>query len=146
MADGTLIIDPRPTARLQRMIAQPAVQRSLPALGVLGIVGAAALAWSVVSGSPQRDLLGALSESDKAAVATALDTAAVPYSLDSATGAVKVANGDYHKARMLLAAQGLPKAAPTGASMLDTMPMGSSHAVETERLRGARENDLARTI
>ncbi len=146
MADGALIIDPKPKAQLQRMIAQPALQRSLPVLGVLGIVGAAALAWSTISGSPQRDLLGGLSESDKAAVATALDTAAVPYTLDSATGAVKVSTGDYHKARMLLAAQGLPKAAPTAASTLDTMPMGSSHAVETERLRGGRESDLARTI
>ncbi len=146
MAEGALIIDPKPAARLQRIMAQPAVQRSLPAVGVLGVIGAAALAWSVVSGSPQRDLLGALSESDKAAVATALDTAALPYSIDGATGSIKVPTADYHKARMLLAAQGLPKAAPSGASTLDAMPMGSSHAVETERLRGARENDLARTI
>lgn len=146
MAEGALIIDPQPAARLQRIIAQPAVQRSLPAIGVLGVIGAAALAWSVITGSPQRDLLGGLSESDKAAVATALDTAAVPYTLDGTTGAVKVATGDYHRARMLLAAQGLPKAAPTAASVLETMPMGASHAVETERLRGARESDLARSI
>ena len=107
MADNALIIDPKPVTQAKRMFAQPMVQRSLPALGVLGIVGAAALAWSTISGSPQRDLLGGLSESDKAAVATALDTAAVPYTLDSATGAVKVGTSDYHKARMLLAAQGL---------------------------------------
>jgi flagellar M-ring protein FliF len=146
MADGALIIDPKPAAKLQRMMAQPAIQRALPVMGVLGIVGAAALAWSIISGSPQRDLVGALSDGDKAAVATALDTAAVPYTLDGATGAIKVATTDYHKARMLLAAQGLPKAAPTGTSTLENMPMGSSHAVETERLRGARESDLARTI
>lgn len=146
MADGALIIDPKPVAQAKRLFAEPVVQRSLPALGVLGIMGAAALAWSTISGSPQRDLVGGLSDSDKAAVATALDTAAVAYTLDGATGAIKVSTGEYHKARMLLAAQGLPKAAPTSATMLDTMPMGSSHAVETERLRGARENDLARTI
>jgi flagellar M-ring protein FliF len=146
MADNAIIIDPKPEATLQRMIGQPAVQRALPLIGVLGIVGAAALAWSTISGSPQRDLVGALSDSDKAAVATALDTAAVAYTLDGATGAIKVATTDYYKARMLLAAQGLPKAAPTGASALESMPMGSSHAVESERLRGARESDLARTI
>lgn len=146
MADGALIIDPKPAAKLHRMIGQPALQRALPMIGVLGTIGAAALAWTIISGSPQRDLAGALSDSDKAAVATALDTAAVPYTLDGATGAIKVATTDYHKARMLLAAQGLPKAAPTGASALESMPMGSSHAVETERLRGARESDLARTI
>lgn len=146
MADGALIIDPKPVAQAKRLWAQPAVQRSLPALGLLGVVGAAALAWSTLAGSPQRDLFGGLSESDKAAVASALDTAALPYSIDATTGAIKVGTGDYHKARMLMAAQGLPKAAPTAATALDAMPMGASHAVETERLRGARESDLARTI
>ncbi len=146
MAEGALIIDPKPVAQAKRLFAQPVVQRSLPALGMLGVIGAAALAWSTISGSPKRDLPGGLSESDRAAVATALETAAVGYEVDNATGAIRVSTADYHKARMLLAAQGLPKGAPTGMSMLDTMPMGSSHAVETERLRGARENDLARTI
>ena len=146
MADGALIIDPKPIARAKTLWAQPAVQRSLPALVMLGVAGAAAMAWSVIAEKPQRDLLGGLSEGDKAAVAAALDTAALPYTVDSTTGAIKVANSDFHKARMLLAGQGLPKGAPTGATMLDTMPMGSSHAVETERLRAARESDLARTI
>jgi flagellar M-ring protein FliF len=146
MAEGALIVDPKPAAQAKRLFAQPIIQRSLPALGVLGIAGAAALAWTTISGSPQRDIVTGLAEADKAAVVAALDTAAMPYTLDSATGAVRVATGDYHKARMLLAAQGLPKAAPTAASTLEAMPMGSSHAVEAERLRGARENDLARTI
>ena len=146
MAEGALVIDPRPVAQARRLWAQPAVQRSLPAMGVLGIIGAAALAWSTISGSPQRDLLGGLGEGDKAAVAAALDTAALHYSIDNATGAIRIATSDYHKAKMLLAAQGLPKAIPSGTAMLDAMPMGSSHAVETERLRGARESDLARTI
>jgi hypothetical protein len=43
MADGALIIDPKPVAQAKRLWAQPAVQRSLPAVGVLGIIGAAAL-------------------------------------------------------------------------------------------------------
>jgi len=146
MADNALVIDPKPVARATRLWAQPAVQRAVPAIGVLGIVAAAALAWTTISGSPQRDLLGGLGESDKAAVAAALDTAALPYTIDGTTGAIRVATGDYHKARMMLAAQGLPKGNPSGTQLLDAMPMGSSHAVETERLRSARESDLARTI
>jgi len=147
MADNALITQqPLPLTQARRLFAQPAVQRALPAIGLLGIAGAAALAWSAISGAPQRDLMAGLSESDKAAVASALETASVPYSIDGATGAIRVGTGDYHKARMLLAAQGLPKAAPSGASLIDAMPMGSSHAVETERLRAARESDLARTI
>ena len=47
---------------------------------------------------------------------------------------------------MLLAQQGLPKSAPDGDAMISSLPMGASRAVEGERLRGAREIDLARTI
>ena len=47
---------------------------------------------------------------------------------------------------MMLASEGLPKSAPDGNSMIDNMPMGASRAVEGEKLRGARELDLARTI
>ena len=46
----------------------------------------------------------------------------------------------------MLAGQGLPKAAPGGDTILSTLPMGASRALEGETLRGAREADLARTI
>src|SRR3546814_13744093 len=62
------------------------------------------------------------------------------------TGALTVSESDYHKAKMLLAAEGLPKSAPDGNSMIDSLPMGASRAVEGEKLRSAREMDLARTI
>jgi len=68
------------------------------------------------------------------------------YSLDEATGSLTVSEDDYHKAKMSLAAQGLPKSAPDGDSLISSMPMGSSRAVENEKLRTARELDLARTI
>ena len=57
-----------------------------------------------------------------------------------------IAESDYFKAKMMLAAQGLPKSAPDGNSMIDSLPMGASRAVEGEKLRSAREMDLARTI
>src|SRR3546814_8581179 len=47
---------------------------------------------------------------------------------------------------MRLASQGLPKSAPDGNSLISDLPLGSSRAVEDQRLRGARELDLARTI
>jgi flagellar M-ring protein FliF len=63
--------------------------------------------------------------------------------VDPDTGAVTVARDDYAKARMLLASQNLPKSAPSGYAILDDMPMGTSRAVEGERLRQAHESDLA---
>ena len=62
------------------------------------------------------------------------------------SGALTVSDSDYYKAKMLLAQAGLPKSAPDGDSVIASLPMGASRAVEGERLRDARETDLARTI
>ncbi len=134
-----------PLKQLGDIFAQPAVKRSLPLIFMLGLIGAAALAWMMLSTPPQRVLFANLPESDKAAVAQALDAASIANGIDG-SGSITVAEDDYHKARMLLAGQDLPKAAPGGYALLDNMPMGASRAVEGERLRQARETELARSI
>jgi flagellar M-ring protein FliF len=132
-------------ARMTDFMRQPAVAKSLPMLGLLGVVAAAGLAWMALREPPLRDLFRGLPESDQAAVAEVLDKNAIGYNFGS-SGGITVSDDDYFKAKMMLAAQGLPKSAPDGNSMIDSMPMGASRAVEGEKLRSAREMDLARTI
>jgi flagellar M-ring protein FliF len=132
-------------ARFMGLIKQPAVAKSLPMMGLLGVVAAAGLAWMALREPPQRDLFRGLPDSDKSAVAQVLDQNGVRYGFDR-SGAMTVGEDDYFKAKMMLAAQGLPKSAPDGNSMIDSLPMGASRAVEGEKLRSAREMDLARTI
>ena len=134
-----------PLSQMRSILSQPAVKRSLPLIFMVGLIGAAALAWMALATPPQRVLFASLPESDKAAVAEALSAASIPNAIDNA-GSLTVAEDDYHKARMLLAGQGLPKAAPGGYALLDQLPMGVSRAVEGERLRQARETELARSI
>jgi flagellar M-ring protein FliF len=134
-----------PLSQMRSILGQPAVKRSLPLIFMVALVGAAALAWMALATPPQRVLFASLPESDKAAVAEALTAASIPNAIDSA-GSLTVGEDDYHKARMLLAGQGLPKAAPGGYALLDQLPMGVSRAVEGERLRQARETELARSI
>ncbi len=134
-----------PLKQMGDLFAQPAVKRSLPLIFMLGLIAAAALAWMALSTPPQRVLFANLPESDKAAVAQALDAASIANGIDG-SGSITVAEDDYHKARMLLAGQDLPKAAPGGYALLDNLPMGASRAVEGERLRQARETELARSI
>lgn len=134
-----------PLKQMGDLFAQPAVKRSLPLIFMLGLIAAAALAWMSLSTPPQRVLFANLPESDKAAVAQALDAASIANGIDG-SGSITVAEDDYHKARMLLAGQDLPKAAPGGYALLDNLPMGASRAVEGERLRQARETELARSI
>ncbi|MEJ7926873.1 flagellar basal-body MS-ring/collar protein FliF [Sphingobium sp. AN641] len=132
-------------ARVTGFMRQPAVARSLPLLGLLGVVALAGLAWLALREPPQRDLFRGLPDTDKSAVAQVLEQNGVPYDFDG-NGGMTVAEDDYFKAKMMLAAQGLPKSAPDGNSMIDSLPMGASRAVEGEKLRSAREMDLARTI
>jgi len=132
--------------RVKGLAGQPAVQKSLPLLGIAAAILIAFLAWTSFAKGPQRDLFTGLNDADKAAVADTLKTAGVNYTLDRSTGALTVSDSDYYKAKMLLAQAGLPKSAPDGDSVIASLPMGASRAVEGERLRDARETDLARTI
>ena len=127
-------------------VRQPAVQRALPAIAMTAAVGIAALAYFTMQSAPQAQLFAGLDDSDKAAVADALQTQGIAHSIDATTGALTVDADKLHQARIALAGQGLPKAAPSGDSLIAALPMGSSRAIEGEALRSAREADLARTI
>lgn len=131
---------------LRGFTQQPAFQRALPAMGMLGAVSLAAMAWWALQSPAQMPLFQGLTDADKSAVADALGTSGIAYTIDRTSGAIQVGEDELHKARMILAGQGLPKAAPAGDALIAALPMGSSRAVEGETLRGAREADLARTI
>jgi flagellar M-ring protein FliF len=135
-----------PLKQIQGVFAQPAVRRAGPMAMMVGLIGASALAWSALSGAPQKTLFTGLPDADKAAVTAALSAASIDSAIDEGTNAVTVNEEDYSRARLLLAGQGLPKAAPGGYAILDQLPMGVSRAVEGERLRQARETELARSI
>lgn len=132
--------------RVTGFVRQPAVQRALPMIGLVGVTALSGLAWLALREPPQRDLFRGLPEADQAAIVEVLDKNAIPYAFDASTGAVTVSEDAYFNAKLKLAAEGLPKSAPDGTTMIDTMPMGASRAVEGEKLRTAREMDLARTI
>ena len=135
-----------PLLQIKSVLAQPAVRRSLPMAMLVALIGAAALAWMTLSTPTQKTLFQGLTDADKQAVTAALTQANIKSRIDEGTGALTVDEDQYSKARMLLAGQGLPKAAPGGYAILDQLPMGVSRAVEGERLRQARETELARSI
>lgn len=130
----------------RNFLGQPAVAKSLPLVGFIFMLGLAALAWMAFSTAPSRTLFAGMPEEEKAAVVEALNTAGIVNTIDRSTGAITVSEDDYHRARMLLAAQGLPRGGQTGSEVIADMPLGASRAVETERIRSSRELDLARTI
>lgn len=131
---------------VRNFLAQPAVTKSLPLVGMVAMLGLAAMLWMIFSAAPSRALFANLPDEEKAAVVDALSSAGIAHSIDNATGAIQVSEDDYHRARMLAAQRGLPRGGQQGSEMISSMPLGASRAVETERIRGAREADLARTI
>ena len=133
-------------APVRDALANPAVRRLVPAAAAIGVLGLAAIAWSIVSAAPQKTLFAGLADEDKAAMVDALGAAGIAYEVDRASGAITVGEDAYHQARMLLASEGLPKGASEGSDLIASLPMGASRAVEGERIRSAREADLARTI
>ncbi|MCP3734986.1 flagellar M-ring protein FliF [Sphingomonas sp. RP10(2022)] len=135
-----------PLLQIKGVLAQPAVRRSLPMALLVALIGAAALAWIMLSSPTQKTLFTGLTDADKQAVTSALTQANIASRIDEGTGALTVDEDQFSKARMLLAGQGLPKQAPGGYAILDQLPMGVSRAVEGERLRQARETELARSI
>jgi len=135
-----------PLKQVQGLLGQPAIRRSLPMILMVGLIASAALAWFMLSTPTQKTLFSGLPDTDKAQVMAALKTGGITGRIDESTDALTVNEDDYSRARMLLAGQGLPKAAPGGYAILDNLPMGVSRAVEGERLRQARETELARSI
>ncbi len=135
-----------PIRQINDLLAQPVVRRSLPMVLLIGLIASAAAAWLMLATPPQKTLFPSLPDADKAAVTSALQAANISSRIDSGTGALTVSEDDYSRARLLLAGQGLPKAAPGGYAILDQLPMGVSRAVEGERLRQARESELAKSI
>ncbi|MCA1955213.1 flagellar basal-body MS-ring/collar protein FliF [Zymomonas sp.] len=132
--------------RVKDFVQQPAIKRSLPLMGLVSLTAIGALIWFLLSAPPQRDLYPGAGDADRASIASALETGGIHYNINRGNGVITVSEKDYYKARMLLAQQGLPKSAPDGDHVISSLPLGASRAVEGERLRAAREVDLARTI
>lgn len=138
-----------PTAiadRARDLLAQPAMRKMLPwFVGTAGL-GVIALAWSVLASGPQRTLYTSLGDAERAAVVGSLDQAGISYQVDNGTGALSVAEDDFYRARMLVAADGSLASPESGASMLENLPMGASRTLEGDRLRAAQERELELTI
>jgi flagellar M-ring protein FliF len=132
--------------QMQGFVSQPALARALPALGALGALAAAAGLWMAISSGADRVLYTSLTDAERAKVVETLEGGGIAYSIDNATGAIRVSENDVYRAKMLVASNaGI--AAPEGAeAMLDAMPLGTSRTLEGERLRLARERELMLTI
>lgn len=131
---------------LRGLAQQPAVRRALPSIVLVAVSAMALLVWLTLREAPRSTLYPGMAEAEKARVIESLTAGGIDARIDRTTGEITVTAADYHRARLSLAAQGLPQSVPDGDRVLTDLPMGASRALEVARLRQAQELDLARSI
>ena len=131
---------------VRKFFAEPSVQRSIPTAAAALVVFFGLMAYLVLQQPERTTLYASLPENEKARIVDALKNANVDVALDPSSGEVLVPTNDFHRSRILLAAQGLPASMPDGYKQLDDMPMGTSRSVENMRLKHSQEIELARSI
>jgi flagellar M-ring protein FliF len=132
-------------------VVNPLVQNMPKIIGlIIGLAASVALGIGVFYWALKPDfapLYAGMDARDASEVVAALQSAAIPYELDSATGIVKVEPGRVHEARLKLAEQGLPHGTGLGMEMLQQeQSFGTSQFIETARYHNAMEIELGRTI
>jgi flagellar M-ring protein FliF len=140
-----LPVDTSLQGRARSLWASPAVVRARPAIAVALVVMVMLGLWLALRAPEWRPLYADLSDGDKAAVISALEAGNYTARINPDSGAVEVGSGDVAAARILLAGQGLPKAARSIDPVGD-MPLGLSRAVEAARLKNAASTELAASI
>ena len=133
-------------SRIDGALAQPALRRALPAIAVLGVAILGLAAWLALAPAERVALQSGLPEAEKARALEVLATGGIDARLDPSSGTLTAPADQYHRARMLLATEGLPQGTADGLSAITEMPMGTSRQVEAARLRRMQELDLARSI
>ena len=147
LAGNPLVVQARTAvSNVLRMGDQPALRRALPAVMIMGVTVLALAAWALLREPSRMSLYPGLAEAEKSRVFDALNTSRIDVTVDQVTGEILVPSADFHRAKMLLAAQGMPEAMPDGDTVLTDLPMGASRSVEAARLRQAQELELARSI
>ena len=143
MADA----ETQPTAAPLYALLPPAIRQILLFVGVAAAVavGVAMALWS--QGENYTPLYSGLGDRDLGEITAQLDSAKVPYKLDSGNGSLLVPADRKYQVRMQLASSGLPHGTGLGVEeMSGRTSFGQTPFMENALYVRAVENELARTI
>ena len=120
-----------------------------PFLLLAGVAAAVAIGIGVAlwsQGPTYALLLANVSNQDAAQIVQALESAGIPYRVDTNNGSISVAADRLSDARLKLAGQGLPEGDGGFAMMSKDPGFGVSQFMENARYQHALETELAHTI
>jgi flagellar M-ring protein FliF len=115
--------------------------------GVLSLATVVAVVAVVFgSGSTYQYAFTNLGPEDSTEAAAALKAAGISFRAEAGGSALSVPASQVHEARLMLAAQGLPRGGGVGFELFDRGDFGASEFTQRVNLRRATEGELARTI
>ncbi|MBK1734852.1 flagellar M-ring protein FliF [Halorhodospira abdelmalekii] len=136
-------------AQLEAWLGENPLRKIALGVGLLAIVGLGVALFIWAQGPPElRTLYADLDSEDAAQVINVLEERGVRVEFDERTGDIRVPAEHVHRARIFLAAEGLPRGTTGfGYEMLSEDPgFGVSEFMEHTRFDRALETELARSI
>lgn len=116
------------------------------AVGIAALFALIAGAWMWGQTPDYRVLYSNLSDRDGGAIIASLQQMNIPYKFAEGGGALLVASGQVHEARLKLASQGLPKGGNVGFELMENQKFGITQFAEQVNYQRALEGELARSV
>ncbi len=116
------------------------------AMGGAALLALIAGAWIWGQTPDYRVLYSNLSDRDGGAIIASLQQMNIPYKFAEGGGALLVASGKVHEARLKLASQGLPKGGNVGFELMENQKFGITQFAEQVNYQRALEGELARSV
>ncbi len=114
-------------------------------LALVALAAAGAI-FSAASAEAYQYAFTNLTAEDGSEAAATLKTAGIPFRMEAGGSALAVPAAKVYDARLLLAAQGIPRGGGVGFELFDRGDLGVSEFTQRVNLRRAIEGELARTI
>lgn len=133
---------------IAEIFAQPLARKSLPGIILMLVIVLFGVLYFWIDGGEFRSLYPELSESDRSAAYEVLAAADTQVRLNPQTGSMEIPVDQYHEARMMLAAAGLPREANVNAMASFDMQsaMTTSQFMEEAKYIATIESELAKSI
>lgn len=114
--------------------------------GIAALLALIAGVWTWGQTPDYRVLYSNLSDRDGGAIIESLQQMNIPYKFAEGGGALLVASGQVHEARLKLASQGLPKGGNVGFELMENQKFGITQFAEQVNYQRALEGELARSV
>ncbi len=138
----------REKSALERYLDDPRVKQAAPAVIGLLVLLFCVFFYMWISAPGYRAVYPGMLESDRQTAYELLLSSGFDVKINSTSGELEVTNDRYHEARMIMAAQNIPKSAALGSlgSLVEQGSITTSRFMEQVSYRAAMESELAKSV